>query len=235
MNDEISVKVRMSDLSKLSVTLVFAILLFLSLVWLGKAQPGGTNNPVQATEATNCKAGTCTNSCSPGSVSFCCATVSNCGLPVIITVGTTTLLGQVVLTITNTNCSTTKETNSITPSIIAQPSWTDPGDNYNQPQSGNQASIRPTAMSGSALFSLTWSNACSSAVEPATQEVGYTLTCPTWFSTTFNSNAGSGDYGASFFYNFDCAKGWYISESVTWLQTNVVEKYPSVRQRIRFC
>ena len=89
-------------------------LLVLFIKWAVHAQPGGGNPPAQ-NENTNCVAGTSTN-CTPGYAILAAGDVDTCGLPISVSAYISAAYSAIqVITITNTDCTTTNTTNYIAP------------------------------------------------------------------------------------------------------------------------
>ena len=112
MNDIMSAKGRKNYLFAIPI-MIGSVLLFLSLVWLAKGQPGG-NNPSPALEGTNC-GGSGIISCSEGSITLVTGLVTSCGLPITVTAIENITNGQTVTATTNSNCHVTFSTNPTAP------------------------------------------------------------------------------------------------------------------------
>ena len=123
MNDIMSAKGRRNYLFAIPI-MIGSVLLFLSLVWLAKAQPGG-NNPLIVLEATNCVvANVTTNSCNGASLTLIApieAPIVCIGSQVTITAGTNITLGDMIVETNYSNsseCPPAYGTNSVSPTSV---------------------------------------------------------------------------------------------------------------------
>ncbi len=173
-------------------------------------------------ETTNCEVASTTTTCSEGSVSFALYGASDCGLPITVLVTLTNTAGQIVTDTSYTNtgnsgssaCPDTYTTNNPDPAIISQ-TWADSSStNHGTDLS---ATFRPSAQSGSVTFTVVWQHVCDTNTETITTSIPYNVPCPTITNCIVDEDScapsGSGAYGATIGYNFNCADGYYSWES----------------------
>jgi hypothetical protein len=221
MNEVIFTKVRVRVLTALSITLEFAILLFLSLVCSAAAQEADNNpGPLAVVECpftatTNCTEAS--DTLSPSPVAGPCSG-GGANLPVTAAASDNLVDGKIVVTITytGTNCPTNSITTNWVPPTVISNWWTVTGV-FAIPSSGTglAASFTPCPGNGSVNFFEKWQHICDTNTSTASTQANFTIACPTFLGATFGKCPTTNSVINVTECWTGCVQGWYYMEQIT--------------------
>ena len=221
MNEVIFTKVRVRVLTALSITLEFAILLFLSQVCPAAAQEADNNpGPLAVVECPFTATTNCTEASDtlwPGTVNGPCSH-GGANLPVTASASDNLVDGKIVVTITytGTNCPTNSiTTNSVPPTVITN-WWTVTGV-FAIPSSGPglSASFTPCPGNGSVNFFEKWQHICDTNTSMASTQANFTIACPTFSGATFGNCPTTNSVVQVTECWTGCVQGWYYMEHLS--------------------